>query len=81
MNILAGHQPFQGRVDSGSVFFEECWKVHQVASSPGRAVWRRPLRLFLGFGIKRLSGRLAAGFLEQDFHFALCLLQVFLAVS
>src|ERR1035437_4518947 len=52
------------------------WRVRRDALSGGGR-----LRLFLGFGIEWLGSHLAADLLEQDFHFAFGLLQVFLAVS
>ena len=42
---------------------------------------RSRLGFFLGFGIEGFRGHLAAGLLEQNFHFALGLLQVFLAIA
>jgi len=49
-----------------------------VAGSPGRAFW---LGFFLGFGIEWLRGQLAASLLKQNFHFALGLFQMFLAIA
>src|SRR3974390_882037 len=49
-------------------------------AAPARAR-RRRLGIFLGFGIECLCRHFAAGLLEQNFHFAFGLFQVFLAVA
>src|SRR5260370_33222515 len=52
------------------------WRVWPAARSGGVR-----LGLFLGFGIEWLRGQLASGLLKQNFHFALGLFQVFLAIA
>src|ERR1700722_3888329 len=52
------------------------WKV-----APGARQRCGRLGIFLGFGIEGFRRHLAAGFLEQNFHFALGLFQIFLAIT
>src|SRR6266403_3646724 len=52
------------------------WRVRPVAPSGGIR-----LGLFLGFWIERFCYHLSARLLEQNFHFAFGLFQVFLAIT
>src|ERR1700732_3700064 len=52
------------------------WRV-----CPAAHFGRVRLGLFLGFGIERLRSQFAAGLLEQKFHFAFGLFQMFLAIA
>src|ERR1700676_3295819 len=52
------------------------WRARPDAPAAGAR-----LVLFLGVGIERLRGQLAAGLLQQNFYFALGLFQVFLAIA
>ena len=81
LRVFAGHQPVEGGVHRGPVFFEKCGKVHQVEGGSGARSRRGRLGIFLGFGIEGFRRHFAAGFLEQNFHFALGLLQIFLAIA
>src|SRR6266853_4780342 len=53
-------------------------RIGRTRFPPARAFW---LGFFLGFGIEWLRGQLAASLLKQNFHFALGLFQVFLAIA
>jgi len=35
LRVFAGHQPVEGGVHGGPVFFEKCGKIHQVEGSAG----------------------------------------------
>jgi hypothetical protein len=74
LRIFSGHQPVKGSVHCGPVFFEKCGKVHQVESGLKARSRRSRLGIFTGFGIEGFRRHLAAGFLEQNFHFSLSLL-------
>src|ERR1700675_2260513 len=52
------------------------WRV-----CPAARFGRVRLGLFLGLGIERLRDQYAAGLLEQKFHFAFGLFQMFLAIA
>lgn len=80
LDIFTGHQPSQRGVNCCPVFFEKGWKVHQVGGADALADGGR-LGIFLGFGIEGCRGHFTAGLFEQDFHLALGLLQVFLAIA
>ena len=71
LRIFIGHQPVEGSVNGGPVFFEKCGKAHQVEGGSRARTRRDPLGIFLGFGIEGFRCHLAPGFLEQNFHFAL----------